>query len=266
MNDKFKKLQFPEIKKIIAVASGKGGVGKSTVSANIAYSLNAAGFNTAVYDADIYGPSIPTIFGLEGFQPEVIELEKEMFLPAVKDNMQIMSIGFFLNPSQPAIWRGPAASAYLKKFLEDTCWKNIDYMIIDLPPGTGDIPLTLCQEIPLDGVIIVTTPQKLSLADVQKSASMFNHKDIGVPILGIVENMSWFTPSAHPDEKYYLFGKNGGQKLAEAFKTELIASLPLIDGLCDATDSGSLKDFGNSLLKNEFDSIVAKINSVLKIK
>nr|HPI20629.1 P-loop NTPase [Candidatus Kapabacteria bacterium] len=167
------KEKFPEIKKIIAVASGKGGVGKSTVSVNLAYALAAKGYKTAIYDADIYGPSIPILFGLENSQPEVIQMgEEEKIIPALKDDIQVMSIGFFLNPEQPAIWRGPAASSYLKQFLMDTLWKDVDYLIIDLPPGTGDIILTLCQDIPLDGAIIVTTPQKLSLADVQKSVMM----------------------------------------------------------------------------------------------
>ncbi len=261
MNNTFEKTKFPEIKKIIAVASGKGGVGKSTVSANLAYSLSEKGYKVGIYDADIYGPSVPIIFGLEAFQPEIIELgEQEMIKPAIKDNIQIMSIGFFINPSQPAIWRGPAASAYLKKFLLDTLWKDLDYLIIDLPPGTGDIVLTLCQEIPLDGALIVSTPQKLSLADVQKSVNMFKHNDIDVPILGIVENMSWFTPSIHQDEKYYLFGQGGGKYLADKFETKLLAQIPLIDGLCSATDAGNMNSYlDNQIIKNEFNSIVDSI-------
>lgn len=257
-NNQTEKFKSPNIKKIIAVASGKGGVGKSTISANLAYALSSKGFKTAIYDADIYGPSIPIIFGLQDFQPEVIQLgDTEMIVPAVKDDIQIMSIGFFLHPEQPAIWRGPAASAYLKKFLTDTIWKDVEYLIIDLPPGTGDIALTLCQEVNLDGAIIVTTPQKLSLADVQKSVNMFKHQDIDIPILGVVENMSWFTPEKHPDEKYFLFGQGGGQYLAEMFKTDLLAQIPLFDGLCDGTDNGHFKFYtDNQLMKNEFDKIV----------
>lgn len=259
------KEKFPEIKKIIAVASGKGGVGKSTVSANLAYALAAKGYKTAIYDADIYGPSIPILFGLENSQPEVIQMgEEEKIIPAVKDNIQVMSIGFFMHPEQPAIWRGPAASTYLKQFLMNTLWKDVDYLIIDLPPGTGDIILTLCQDIPLDGAIIVTTPQKLSLADVQKSVMMFKHKDINVPVLGVIENMSWFTPETHLDEKYFLFGEGGGKFLAERFETELLAQIPLFDGLCKASDKGDLKLFTqNDTIKNEFDSITTKINSKL---
>ena len=251
------KTVFPEVKKIIAVASGKGGVGKSTVSANLAYALSLQGHKTAIYDADIYGPSIPIIYGLEDYRPELIPWEDyEKIIPAVKDGIQIMSIGFFLDPDQPAIWRGPAASSYLKQFLENTLWKEIDYLIIDLPPGTGDIVLTLCQDIPLDGAIIVTTPQKLSLADVNKSIMMFNHHDIAVPILGVVENMSWFTPKQHVDEKYLLFGEGGGKFLAEKFGTELLAQIPLIEGMCDATDKGNLHAFAdNEIIRKSFEKI-----------
>ena len=265
MNEINEKISLPGVKKIIIVASGKGGVGKSTVSANIAFALAAKGYKAAIYDADIYGPSIPIIFGLENFHPEIVPFgESEMIVPAVKDNIQIMSIGFFLPPDQPAIWRGPAASAYLKKFLMDTLWKEIDYLIIDLPPGTGDIVLTLCQYIPLAGAVIVTTPQKLSLADVQKSAMMLKHPDIAVPIIGIVENMSWFTPSQHPEEKYYLFGEGGGKFLADRFESELLAQIPMIDGLCEATDKGNLINFAdNEIIRKEFDSIANKISTML---
>jgi ATP-binding protein involved in chromosome partitioning len=255
------------VKKIIAVASGKGGVGKSTVSSNLAYSLSSQGFKTAIYDADIYGPSIPTIFDLDSFHPEIMQFgENELIVPAVKDNIQIMSIGFFLNPDQPAIWRGPLASSYLKKFLIDTQWSDVDYLIIDLPPGTGDIALTLCQDIPLDGVIMVTTPQNLALIDVQKSLMMFKNKDFNIPIIGVVENMSWFTPELHKDEKYYLFGKDGGKFLAENFKTELLAQIPLIEDLCQVTDKGNFISFTeNSIIKTEFKKVANKISSMIKI-
>lgn len=259
--------KLPEIKRIITVASGKGGVGKSTVSANIAFSLAAKGFKTAIYDADIYGPSVPIIFGLEGFQPEITVMnEDEKIFPAEKDGIQVMSIGFFLNPEQPAIWRGPAASSYLKKFLLDTLWKETDYLIIDLPPGTGDIILTLCQDLTLDGAIIVTTPQKLSLADVQKSVSMFKHIDINVPVIGVVENMSWFTPEAHPEEKYFLFGEGGGKLLADRFETELLAQIPLVDGLSKASDKGDLKLFhNNKILQEHFNAITDAISNLLPV-
>lgn len=268
MHNTIEKVKFPEIKKIIAVASGKGGVGKSTVSANLAFALNAAGYKTAIYDADIYGPSVPIIFGLEGHHPEVIEFgEDEMIKPAIKDGIQIMSIGFFLDPAQPAIWRGPAASAYLKKFLCDTMWKDVDYLIIDLPPGTGDLVLTLCQEIPLDAAIIVTTPQKLSLADVRKSIGMFQHPSIDVPILGVVENMSWFTPAEHPDEQYRIFGKGGGKYLADHFKTELLAEIPLVDGMCEAADLGIMNAYSeNPIIKREFAAIISSIIPKLNVE
>ena len=268
MSNMIEKVKFPEIKKIIAVASGKGGVGKSTVSANLAFALNAAGYKTAIYDADIYGPSVPIIFGLEGHHPEVIEFgEDEMIKPAIKDDIQIMSIGFFLDPAQPAIWRGPAASAYLKKFLCDTMWKDVDYLIIDLPPGTGDLVLTLCQEIPLDAAIIVTTPQKLSLADVRKSIGMFQHPSIDVPILGVVENMSWFTPAEHPDEQYRIFGKGGGKYLADHFKTELLAEIPLVDGMCEAADLGIMNAYAeNPIIKREFAAIISSIIPKLNVE
>ena len=230
--------------------------------------MNAAGYKTAIYDADIYGPSVPIIFGLEGHHPEVIEFgEDEMIKPAIKDGIQIMSIGFFLDPAQPAIWRGPAASAYLKKFLCDTMWKDVDYLIIDLPPGTGDLVLTLCQEIPLDAAIIVTTPQKLSLADVRKSIGMFQHPSIDVPILGVVENMSWFTPAEHPDEQYRIFGKGGGKYLADHFKTELLAEIPLVDGMCEAADLGIMNAYSeNPIIKREFAAIISSIIPKLNVE
>ncbi len=259
------KKKIPGVKHIIAVASGKGGVGKSTISANLAYALSAKGYKTAIYDADIYGPSVPILFGLESFSPSIIPIgENELIMPAIKDNIQIMSIGFFIDPEQPAIWRGPLASSYLTKFLNETHWDGVDYLIIDLPPGTGDIAITLCQDIPLDGAIIVTSPQKLSSADVQKAIMLFQHKDFHIPIIGIVENMSWFTPQNHKDEKYYLFGKGGGKFLADNFNTELLAQIPLIDGLCQAADDGKLNTYtDNDIIKTEFDKITTKINSML---
>ena len=273
MDGAFNKIKFPEIKKIIAVASGKGGVGKSTISAEIAIALSKKGLKTAIFDADIYGPSIPLLFGLDDFHPDVIPNgDDEMLTPAIKDNIQIMSIGFLINESQPLIWRGPAASGYLKKLIIGTAWHDVDYLIIDLPPGTGDIVLTLCQEIPLDGAVIVTTPQKLSLSDVRKSLSMFKHQDINIPIIGIVENMSWFTPENHKDEKYYLFGKDGGTYLAEQFESELLAQIPLIEGLCDATNRCNINNFSLDYdVINKFnfiaETIVSKTqNSIPKYK
>ncbi len=263
MNDIIEKIKLPDVKKIIGVASGKGGVGKSSVSANLALYLSSKGYKTAIFDADIYGPSIPIIFNVETLRPEIVQIgDDEKLIPIVKNSVQIMSIGFFLDAEQPVIWRGPVASNYMKTCIENTLWKDVDYLIVDLPPGTGDIALTLCQSIPLDGVLIVTTPQLLSIADVQKSLNMFKHKDINVPILGIVENMAWFTPAAHADEKYFLFGKGGGSYIAEKFETELLAQIPLIDGLCLATENGGLSNFNSyGILDDAYSSILKKITN-----
>ena len=227
------------IKHIIAVASGKGGVGKSTVSANLAVSLQKKGAKVGLLDADIYGPSIPLMFGLTDARPLSENRNgKDVILPIEKYGMKILSIGFFVDPSQALLWRGPMASNALNQLLRDTIWGELDYLIIDLPPGTGDIHLTLVQEVPVEGVAIVSTPQEVALADARKAFSMFNSDKIKVPILGLIENMSWFTPAELPENRYYIFGKHGGKKLAEEANVPLLGEIPLIQGICESGDSG----------------------------
>ncbi|OPZ98511.1 MAG: Septum site-determining protein MinD [Bacteroidetes bacterium ADurb.Bin408] len=221
------------------VASGKGGVGKSTVSANVAAALARKGFKTALVDADIFGPSIPKMLGVEDYAPEVVNKEgKDMMYPAEKHGIKIMSIGFFIARNQGLIWRGPMASGALQQLFENTIWGDIDYMVIDFPPGTSDIQLTTVQKLRISGALIVTTPQEIALNDARKAANMFSNKGISVPILGVVENMSWFTPKSHPDEKYYLFGRGGGALLAQELNTRLLAFIPLVAEVGEAADKG----------------------------
>ena len=237
------------IKHIIAVASGKGGVGKSTVSANLAVSLQKTGAKVGLLDADIYGPSIPLMFGLTDAKPMAEKRNgKDVIIPIEKYGIKILSIGFFVDPSQALIWRGPMASNALNQLLRDTVWGELDYLVIDLPPGTGDIHLTIVQEVQVSGIAIVSTPQEVALADARKAFSMFNSDKIKVPILGLIENMSWFTPAELPENKYFIFGKEGGKKLAEEANVPLLGEIPLVQGICESGDMGkpiSLLDDAN---------------------
>jgi len=257
----FEKIELPNINNIILVASGKGGVGKSTVSANLSVALARQGFKTALVDADIYGPSIPKMFGIEDTKVEagVID-EKQVMFPVEKDGLKIMSIGFLVSKNQGLIWRGPMASNAITQLLENTKWGAIDYMIIDLPPGTGDIQLTIIQKLNLTGAIIVTTPQEISLNDVRKCASMFANPDLNVPILGVIENMSWFTPKPHPDEKYYIFGSGGGSKLASEYNTRLLGQIPMVVEVGEASEQGkSIFSQSNKEIVTVFESVVNKL-------
>ncbi len=227
------------VKNIIAVASGKGGVGKSTAAANLALSLSKTGAKVGLIDADIYGPSLPLMFGLTESRPMVKkENGKDIILPIEKYGIKLLSIGFFVNPDQALIWRGPMATGALKQLFNDTDWGELDYLVVDMPPGTGDIHLTLVQEVNVTGVIIITTPQEMALADARKAFGMFNQKGIKVPILGLIENMSYFTPPELPDKKYYLFGKEGGRKLAEQYNTALVGEIPIAEKIMEGSDSG----------------------------
>jgi len=239
MSDVFEKIPMEGIKNIIVVASGKGGVGKSTVSANLAVALARNGYNTALVDADIFGPSIPKMFGIEDIKPEVTVIgEKEMIFPVVKYGVKIISIGFFISRDQSLIWRGPMAAKALTQLFENTQWGDIDYMIIDFPPGTSDIQLTSVQKLNISGALIITTPQEIALNDARKAAAMFNNPDLKVPLLGVIENMSWFTPEKHPDESYYIFGKGGGLQLAKEFDTKLLGQIPLVMEVGEAAEKG----------------------------
>lgn len=239
MNKLFEKLPMEGVKNIIVIASGKGGVGKSTVAANLAISIARNGYKAALVDADIFGPSIPKMFGIEEARPDVTALgDKQMIFPIEKFGVKVISIGFFIDRSQSLIWRGPLAGKAITQLFEDTHWGDIDYMIIDFPPGTSDIQLTTVQKLNLTGAIIVTTPQEISLNDARKATSMFMNPDLKVPVLGIIENMSWFTPKKHPDENYYIFGKGGGLKLAKEFDTILLGQIPLVIEVGEAAEQG----------------------------
>ena len=229
-----------DVRNIIAVASGKGGVGKSTVAVNLAVSLAKTGARVGLLDADIYGPSIPLMFGLIKEQPKAIEKDgKTWIIPFEKYGVKILSIGFFVDQTKALIWRGPMASSALKQLFTDAEWGELDYLILDLPPGTGDIPLTLVQSFPLTGSIIVSTPQELALADVRKAADMFRNEQIRIPLLGVVENMSYFIPPDNPDKKYYIFGQSGCKKFAEQHNIPLLGQIPIVPAISESGDSGS---------------------------
>jgi len=230
---------LPGVKNIIAIASGKGGVGKSTVTTNLAVALAQAGAKVGLIDADIFGPSIPVMFNCEREQPEVKVVDgKNHIIPLEHYGVKLMSIGFLAPPDSAVIWRGPMASAALKQFISDTVWGDLDYLLIDLPPGTSDIHLTLVQTVPVTGAVIVTTPQKVALADANKGLAMFRQPQINVPVLGVVENMAYFTPEELPDNKYYIFGKDGGKNLAEKYDVPLLGQIPLVQGIRESGDSG----------------------------
>jgi ATP-binding protein involved in chromosome partitioning len=228
-----------QVKNIIAITSGKGGVGKSTVSANLAVALAQLGYKVGLLDADIYGPSIPKMFGEEETLPimEKIE-EKDRIIPVVKYGVKLLSIGFFVNRENALVWRGTMASNALKQLITDAYWGELDYFILDLPPGTSDIHLTLVQTVAITGVIVVTTPQEVALADARKGVNMFTGEKINVPVLGLVENMAWFTPAELPENKYYLFGKDGGKKLAEELNVSLLGAIPIVQTICEGGDNG----------------------------
>jgi ATP-binding protein involved in chromosome partitioning len=261
MSNVFEKIPMEGVRNIIVVASGKGGVGKSTVAANLAIALSRNGMRTALVDADIYGPSIPKMLGLENAKPDVTAIgDKNMMFPIEKFGVKIMSIGFFIERSQSVIWRGPLAAHAVTQLFGDTVWGDVDYMIVDFPPGTGDIQLTTVQKLNLAGAIMVTTPQEVALNDARKAASMFTNPDLNVPILGVIENFSWFTPAQHPDEKYYIFGKGGGQILAGEFNTILLGQIPLVIEVGDAADQGkSVFNQADTTVAKAFENIAGEL-------
>ncbi len=230
---------LPGVKNIVAIASGKGGVGKSTVTANIAVALAQAGAKVGLIDADIYGPSVPTMFNCEHEQPHVKQVNgKNVIIPLEQYGVKLLSIGFLTPPDSAIVWRGPMASSALKQFFADAEWGELDYLLIDLPPGTSDIHLTMVQTVPVTGAIIVTTPQKVALADATKGLAMFRQPQINVPVLGIVENMAYFTPEELPDNRYYIFGRDGGLQLAEKFEVPFLGQIPLVQSIRESGDSG----------------------------
>ena len=230
---------LPDVKNIIAVASGKGGVGKSTIAANLAVGLAARGYKVGMVDADIYGPSIPLMFDVVGEKPAVKESNgRNMIVPVESYGVKVLSIGFFADTDQAVVWRGPMASKALQQMFADADWGALDYMIIDLPPGTGDIHLSLVQSVPITGAVVVSTPQEMALIDARKAIGMFNLPQINVPVLGLIENMSYFTPEELPDNKYYIFGKEGTKNLAEKLTTSLLGQIPIVQSIRESADVG----------------------------
>ena len=256
------------IKNIILVSSGKGGVGKSTVASNLAVVLAKDGAKVGLIDADIYGPSIPTMFGLVEARPGAEETAdgKTKILPVEKYGIKLLSLGFFADPGQPVPWRGPMASNAVKQLFNDTSWGELDYLIVDLPPGTGDIHITITQSFPISGAVVVTTPQQVALADTHKGLAMFRMPGINIPVLGVIENMSYFTPAELPDNKYYIFGNGGGRKLAESFDVPFLGEIPIIQGIAEAGDSGKPAALNqHPLLDIIFGDIASKIAQQISI-
>ncbi len=256
-----------KIKNIVAVASGKGGVGKSTVAANLAIALAKQGFKTGIMDADIYGPSIPLMFDVLDAKPKVKdENGQQWVIPVENYGVKVLSIGFFVDPSQALIWRGPMASNALKQLLNETDWGELDYLVIDLPPGTGDIQLTLAQDFNITGIVVVTTPQEVALADARKALSMFDTEKIRIPVLGLVENMSYFTPAELPDNKYYIFGREGGKKLAETTGVPLLGEIPLVQSICESGDEGAPITLNESSpISEAFMQLAKNTDAVIRI-
>lgn len=252
---------LPDVKNIIAVFSGKGGVGKSTVSANLAIALAQSGAKTGLMDADIYGPSVPIMFGVRGSRPLMVTVgDKDKIAPIDKHGITLMSIGLLVDEKQAVVWRGPMASSAIRQFITDVDWGELDYLVIDMPPGTGDIHLTLLQLIPVSGAVIVTTPQEVALADAKKGIAMFAQAQINVPVLGIVENMAWFTPAELPNNKYYIFGKEGGKRLAEELEIPFLGQIPLVQSVREGGDTGvpaMLSD--DDMVKNAFKEVTGNI-------
>ncbi len=253
-----------KIGKVVAVSSCKGGVGKSTVTANLARTFADKGYKVGIIDADIYGPSMPKIFGLESYVPEMAEIDgRELLVPALVDGIKVMSIGFFIRPTDALAWRGPMATNALKQLIHQTLWGEVDYLFLDLPPGTGDVHLTVLSELKVDGAVIVSTPQSLAIADVVRGLEMFGKENVNVPVFGLVENMSWFSPADAPDKKYYIFGKDGCKRLAEERGLPLLAQVPVIMSSDEFNEKDALNLEGNSGLKAVYshvaDSIIEKL-------
>ncbi len=257
---------LPEVKHIVAVASGKGGVGKSTVTANLAGGLAKAGFKVGVVDADIYGPSMPTMFDVVGDRPTMIDVEgKPMMNPVMSYGIKIMSIGFFTEQDNAVVWRGPMAAKALTQLFTDTYWGELDYMLVDLPPGTGDIHLSLVQTVPLDGAVIVSTPQEVALADARKGVNMFKLENINVPVIGLVENMAWFTPEELPNNKYYIFGRDGAKNLAEGMGETFLGHIPLVQSVRESGDVGRPAVFQeDTITAKAFDELTARFVDEVK--
>lgn len=264
--------QFPEekklknIKNIIAIASGKGGVGKSTVTSNIAINLNKKGYKIGIIDADIYGPSIPKIFNVENEKPFPSDKEAGKIIPIVKNGIKIMSIGFFTDINQAVIWRGAMATKAIRQMIFDIEWGELDFLLIDLPPGTGDIHLSIVQFIALDGVVIVSTPQDMAILDARRGLQMFLQDSINVPVLGLIENMAYFIPEEFPENKYYIFGKNGVKKLSEEKNIPFLGEIPIIISVRENCDNGRMMENKDSTLIDSIDQIIKNLLKSLKVR
>ncbi|WP_442265019.1 P-loop NTPase [Tenacibaculum sp. ZS6-P6] len=257
--------EIPNIKNIIAIASGKGGVGKSTVTANVAISLAKMGFNVGVLDADVYGPSQHIMFDVERERPLSVKVDgRSKMKPVENYGVKLLSLGFFTNPNQAVIWRGPMASKALNQLIFDADWGEIDFLLIDLPPGTGDVHLSIVQALPITGAVVVSTPQNIALADAKKGVAMFQQEAINVPVLGIVENMAYFTPAELPENKYYIFGQNGAKNLAEDLETKFLGEIPIVQSIREAGDVGHPVALQNGTkLEESFKEITQEIVSQL---
>ena len=252
---------LPQVKNIIGISSGKGGVGKSTVSANLAVALAKLGYKVGLLDADIFGPSMPKMFQVEDARPYAERIDgRDLIIPVEKDGVKLLSIGFFVDPDQATLWRGGMASNALKQLIGDASWGELDYFLIDLPPGTSDIHLTVVQTLAMTGAIVVSTPQAVALADARKGINMFTNDKVNVPILGLVENMAWFTPAELPENKYYIFGKEGAKKLAEEMNVPLLGQIPIVQSICEGGDNGTpvVLD-GDSVTGRAFLSLAASV-------
>lgn len=258
---------LPNVKNIIAVASGKGGVGKSTTSVNLAVALAELGAKVGLIDADISGPSIPTMFNVEAEQPSVKKVgDKNIIIPITQYGVKMISIGFLTPADSAVVWRGPMASSALRQFISDVDWGELDYLLIDLPPGTSDIHLTMVQTVPVTGALIVTTPQKVALADASKGLSMFRQAQINVPVLGVVENMAYFTPEELPDKKYFLFGKDGGKKLAEKYEVPLLGQIPIVQSIRESGDTGFPAVMKNGLTQEAYMELAEEVARQVAIR
>jgi ATP-binding protein involved in chromosome partitioning len=258
---------LPGVKNIVAIASGKGGVGKSTVTTNLAVALAKSGAKVGLIDADIFGPSIPLMFNCEFEKPEVQVInDKNYIIPIEHYGVKLLSIGFLTPPDSAVVWRGPMASSALKQFFADAIWGDLDYLLIDLPPGTSDIHLTMVQTVPVTGAVIVTTPQKVALADANKAIAMFNQSQIKVPVLGVVENMAYFTPEELPNNKYFIFGSDGGKNLATKFGVPLLGQIPLVQGIRESGDSGLPAVMKGGILAEIFETLAETLAREIAIR
>ena len=251
---------LPFVTNIIAVSSGKGGVGKTTIAVNLAIALERKGYSVGLLDADVYGPSVPKMFDAEDYKPEVKrENNSDIIIPLLKYGVKVLSTGFFVDPSEAVVWRGPMASNFLKQLIMQGDWGTLDYLLVDLPPGTSDIHLTLVQEVPVTGAIVITTPQDVAIADAIKGISMFRSNKIEVPVLGLVENMAWFTPAELPGNKYYIFGRDGGKKLSEKMNVPLLGQIPLVQSIREGSDQGNPAAIEDSVTGIAFMELADKL-------